>query len=79
MANTDLSPCTACVEGEAMYSDGEKTYIISNEKMGQVKKDKSTQEKDLVEWYKAHADRVVENETNIPISTGILDVSNASK
>jgi hypothetical protein len=59
-----LAPCTGVVEGLDMYQNGTKTYIISKEKMASLAaedQEKPTDDDALLEYYKTHADRVIED------------------
>lgn len=59
--------CEAQVQGDEMYSDGMKTYVISRGKMARVGSEKPADEKDLLEFFKTHADTVIDDEKDIPV------------
>jgi len=63
-----MKACKAQVEGDEMYSDGVKTYVISKEKMARVGAEKpACGEKELLEFFKTHADTVIADEKDIPV------------
>jgi hypothetical protein len=62
-----LEPCKGQVEGEEMYSDGTKTYVISQEKMARVGSEKPTDEKELLAFFKIHADTVMDEAKDVPV------------
>jgi hypothetical protein len=62
-----LEASKAQIEGEEMYSDGTKTYVISQEKMARVGSKKPTDEKDLLAFFKTHADTVLDEAKDVPV------------
>ena len=62
-----MAPCTSQVEGDEMYSDGVKTYVISKEKMARIKSVKPEGEEELLEYFKQHADTVIDDQRDIPV------------
>jgi len=61
----DLSRCTSSVVGDEFYSDGVKSYIISQAKMATVESVRPTNEADLLEFFKTHADSVIDDATEV--------------
>jgi hypothetical protein len=62
-----LKACTAQVEGDEMYSDGVKTYVISKAKMARMGSEKPSSEEDRLKFFKVHADTVIETQKNVPV------------
>jgi len=62
-----LGDCKAQVQGDEIYSDGVNTYVISKEKMALVGSEKPVGEEELLEFFKTHADTVIDNQTDIPV------------
>ena len=73
-----MAPCKAFVEGDEMYSDGGKMYIISKDKMAALaaQSKKPTDEKELLEYFKTHADNVIDDQHNSVVET--VDAASAS-
>lgn len=61
-----------------MYSDGVKIYVISKEKMASVGSEKPASEQGLLEFFKTHADSVLDNQTDIP-TVNLALTTNATK
>lgn len=72
----DASTAIEHVEGDEFYSDGVHMYVISKAKMAQVQAERPTKKQDQLEWFKAHADTVIDHETNTPVSK--VEVTEAS-
>lgn len=72
-----IQPCTSSVEGDPMYSDGVKTYVISKEKMEREGLKKPAGEKEMEEFFKEHADKEIIDEKDVPIAK--VDVASATK
>lgn len=70
-----MKACKAQVEGDEMYSNGVKTYVISKEKMARVGAEKPVDEKELLEFFKTHADTVIDDQKDIPVEK--VDVAGA--
>ena len=62
-----MAPCTTQVEGDEMYSDGVKTYVISKEKMARIESVKPEGEDELLEYFKQHADTVIDNQADVSV------------
>ncbi|KAF2131763.1 hypothetical protein P153DRAFT_429989 [Dothidotthia symphoricarpi CBS 119687] len=65
------------VEADEMYSDGVHMYVITKGKMARMRSSKPTGENELLEFFKTHADMVINQETGVPVSK--VDASNASE
>lgn len=57
------------VQGEPIYSDGVKTYVISRAKMNREGLQVPTDEKELVEFFKQHADGQLDDQKTVPTHT----------
>jgi len=55
------------VDADEMFSDGVKTYVISKGKMASVALERPAGEKGLLEFFKTHADTVIDNEQDVPV------------
>jgi hypothetical protein len=62
-----LKTCTTQVQGEEMYSDSERIYVISKGKMAQIDSEKPAGEAELLEFFKTHADLVLDNQKDVPV------------
>jgi hypothetical protein len=62
-----LKPCTEQVQGDEMFSDGDKIYVISKAKMARVGSDKPASEDELLEFFKIHADSVIDGPKHVPV------------
>jgi hypothetical protein len=62
-----MAPCTKQVEGDEIYSDGVKTYVISKDKMTRIELVRPEGEEELLAWFKQHADTVLDEQTNVPV------------
>lgn len=60
-----LGACKKTVVGDEIYSDGGKTYVISKAKMASVGSEKPASEEGLLEFFKTHADSVLDDQTDI--------------
>ncbi len=70
-----MKACTSSVEGHPGYSDGEKIYVISKEKMEREGLKKPAGEKEMEEFFKKHADSVLILDKNVPVEK--VDVASA--
>ncbi|KAI8931022.1 hypothetical protein NX059_012033 [Plenodomus lindquistii] len=55
------------VEGDEMYSDGVKAYVISKDKMSRIDSVRPEGEEELLAWFKQHADIVLDQQTDVPV------------
>lgn len=62
-----LETPTTQVQGEEMYSDHGKMYIISIAKMADIASMKPGGGTELLEFFIKHADLVIDEEKNIPV------------
>lgn len=55
-----LGECKGMVQGDPMFSDGEKAYVVSNAKMAQSSLMAPVDEAEAEEFFKEHADMVLD-------------------
>lgn len=67
----------AQVQGDEMYSDGVKTYVISQGKLARVRSEKPAGEEELLEFFKTHADTVIDNQKDVPVEK--VDMTSATE
>ena len=72
-----MKACKAQVQGDEMYSDGEKIYVISNGKMARIGSEKPAGEKELLEFFKTHADTVIDDQKDVPVEK--VDVASTTE
>lgn len=72
-----LGACTSYVEGDPMYSDGVKTYVISKEKMEREGLKKPSGEEEMKEFFKKHADKEIIDDEDV--ATEKVDMASASE
>ncbi|KAK4985311.1 hypothetical protein LTR50_006062 [Elasticomyces elasticus] len=73
----EMEACTSSVEGDPMYSDGVKTYVISREKMEREGLKKPVGEKEMKMFFKKHADKEIIDEKDVPSEK--VDVASATE
>jgi hypothetical protein len=62
-----LKACTTQIEGDEMHSDSLKTYVISKGKMAQIIQERPADGKELLDFFKTHADMVLDNQKDVPV------------
>lgn len=72
-----LQPCKTQVQGDEMYSDGVKIYVISKGKMARVGSEKPASEAELLQFFKTHADTVLDSPKDVPVEK--VDVVTATR
>lgn len=64
---SQLSACASEVQGDPVYSDGVKYYVITKEKMEQEELKLPAAESKMKDFFKKHADIVMSAEQDVPI------------
>jgi hypothetical protein len=72
-----MEPPLIQVTGEEMYSDSLKTYVISRGKMARIGLKKPTGDEELLEFFKAHADTVMNDPKDVPVEK--LDLTSTTE